>query len=292
MIRHAAVVGLAFVGLSFHPAFAQPTEWDQAWQFREQIGLAPTDLAALDIDAEDQEALAEAVRDYFADPEHSALALDEFLEARRELVSDVSRGRDPEQAFDRVSTKRAALIQALQSLASTLRDEMPVELRPYVVHAITNTGIDSPYRLLDLTIQQRTQILALQEQRDRVTNDARQSTRKARVNAAQSTFEAGVRASLTESQRTELAGFNANIAANLVDVWQVELADFPTEPVATGKLDFPALAKQFLASTKTLLANARTTLTRFATWLAAYESATSPTRSVATAAPDAPELGG
>ena len=65
------------------------------------------------------------------------------------------------------------MIRALGPLAETGRDMLPMELRGYVARAIANAGLDSPYRLVDLTAEQRGEITALQQQRDRVIKDAR-----------------------------------------------------------------------------------------------------------------------
>ena len=69
--------------------------------------------------------------------------------------------------------------------------------------------------LLDLLPAQREAILALQHERDRVLRDARQRVRPARLDAARAAFDSQVQAVLTRFQQTELAQFQANIAANL-----------------------------------------------------------------------------
>ena len=162
------------------PALGQPAEWDRAWWFREQVGLAPTDLAAMGVPANVQEPLITMVREHFAaHPNTHGVLIDELAEAAREVASTVSWGRNTRNGFDRLRAQRQIVLQMLRSLGEQARDLLPVAMRPYVVRAIVNTGLESPYRLLSLTPPQRVQIAALQEERDTVLHDARQRHRPA-----------------------------------------------------------------------------------------------------------------
>ena len=70
------------------PSFAQPTEWDRAWWFREQVGMAPTDLAALGLAPEAQEALITAVREHFAThAETDGVVIDRLTAAKRQVTA-------------------------------------------------------------------------------------------------------------------------------------------------------------------------------------------------------------
>ena len=281
------VVLTAIVGA----ALAQPTEWDRAWEFRDQIGLSPTDLAALGVEVEVQEELAEAVRDYFADAElpgggqaeASAIAsIDALTEANRVLTKTVSWGRNPRTAFDRLRTRRAAVIETLSSPTDTARGLLPEDLRPYVARAIANVGIDSPYRLLDLTAEQRSQIIALQERRDTITKDARQWHRTNHLASVREQFAEAVYDLLTAEQQDELDEFTENVEANLDDVWDVELADYPTEELAQAD---PRDGDQLLQYAWTHMQALAQRLGQLGAQIAAQPLA-------ATATPPHPELGG
>gem|GEM_PF-2723522 len=210
------------------PVFGEPSEWDRAWWFREQVGLAPTDLAAMGVPANVQEPLIIMVRGHFAaHPNTHGVLIDELAEVAREVASTVSWGRNPRNAFDHLRAQRQIVLQMLRSLGEQARDLLPVTMRPYVARAMVNTGLDSPYRLLDFTAPQRVQIAALQEQRDTVLHDARQRHRPARLDEARQRFIDEVHPLLTPTQQTELDRFNANIEANFQAVWEIELAGFP-----------------------------------------------------------------
>ena len=246
-----AVCMALLVMMLITPALAQPTEWDRAWWFREQVGLSPTDLAALDVEAEAHEALIEIVREHFAEhAETDGAVIDRLSAARRKAAGTISWGRDPGADFDHLRTERQAVILALGSLAEDAREMLPSGMRPYLVRAIANAGINSPYRLLNLTAEQRTQIIALQRQRDTVLLDARQRHRAARLDAARECFAEAVEDLLTEEQQTELAVLNANIAANLEDVWAIELADYPADEYAQADDKAAPLPKYVLAQAK------------------------------------------
>ena len=246
-----AVYVALFVMILITPALAQPTEWDRAWWFREQVGLSPTDLAALGVEAEAHEALIEAVREHFADhAETDGAAIDRLSAARRKAAGTISWGRDPGADFDRLRTERQAVIRALGSPAEDARDLLPEEMRPYVVRAVANAGIDSPYRLLNLTAEQRTQIMAMQRQRDTVLLDARQRHRPTRLDAARERFAEAVEELLTEEQQTELERFNENIEADLEDVWEIELAGYPDDEYAQADDKGAPLSKYVLAQAK------------------------------------------
>ena len=136
-------------------AVGQPSAFDRAWEFRDQIGLSPTDLAAIGVDAQAQDQLTTLIRDTLESAGPSPVdAIDGLTQAERALTEAISWGRDPREAFDRVRAARAVLIQALQPLTDAARDTLPEALRPYVARAVANAGIDSPYRLLDLTAEQ------------------------------------------------------------------------------------------------------------------------------------------
>ena len=121
----------------------------------------------MELEVEAHAALAAAVREHFAThAEDDGLLIDRLVEARRRLAGTVSWGRDARGDFDFVRAERPAVIQALRALADQLRDLLPLDMRPYVLRAIVNSGIDSPYRLLPPNCNQRQQIRALQEERD------------------------------------------------------------------------------------------------------------------------------
>jgi len=247
------------------PCLAQSTEWDRAWWFREQVGLSPTDLAALDVEAEAHEALIEAVREHFADhAETDGATIDGLSAARRKAAGTISWGRDPDADFDCLHTERQAVVLALGSPAEDARDLLPEEMRSYVVRAIANAGIDSPYRLLTLTAEQRTQIRTLQRQRDTVLFDARQRHRPNRQNAARERFAEAVEDLLTEEQQTELDEFNENIEADLEDVWAIELADYPDDEYAQVDDKDAPLPKYVLAQAKLIGRRLATILAKLA----------------------------
>ncbi|MCP4592279.1 MAG: hypothetical protein GY842_16220, partial [bacterium] len=153
---------------------AGPSEWDRAWWFREQVGLAPMDLAAMDIQARPHSQLIAAVRNHFDTNATDGQVIDALADAGRNLTKTLSWGRDSGEDFAHLRTERQNVLQALGGLTADTSNLLTVNLRMYVTRAVANVGIDSPYRLLSLTAAQRTKVLALQEQRDRVLYDARQ----------------------------------------------------------------------------------------------------------------------
>jgi hypothetical protein len=127
-----------------------------------------------------------------------------------------------------------------------------------VDRAIDNVGIDSPYRLLDLTDQQRAQMRVRQERRDRVLLDARNRLRKNYRARVQQRFEDSVYDLLTPDQQAELDQFLANIEVNIEDVWRVEIANLPIDdPYAAAWPKWTDWAKGILERS----------LRRRATWL-------------------------
>jgi len=119
-----------FVMILITPALAQSTEWDRAWWFREQVGLSPTDLAALGVEAEAHEALIEAVREHFAEhAETDGATIDGLSAARRKAAGTISWGRDPGADFDRLHTERQAVILALAPVSEGDVSLLPAE--PY-----------------------------------------------------------------------------------------------------------------------------------------------------------------
>jgi len=266
----SATVVTCYLSMS---AIAQPTAFDRAWEFRDQIGLSPADLAAMRVDAQTQDQLTTLIRDALesggtvSDAQQAAPspsdAIDGLTQAERALTEGVSWGRDPREAFDRVWAARAALIEALQPLSNAAREALPEQLRPYVARAVANAGIDSPYRLLDLTPEQRAKITSLQEQQARVTRDARQWHKLKHLAAVQDRFAKEVRGLLTAEQQAEVDRLNRNIEANLDAVWQVELASYPLAEVAevgVGAADptYADWAGQLLADPTMFLSRART----------------------------------
>ncbi len=276
------------------PCLAQHEEWDHAWRSREVVGLAPTDLAALNVAPATQRQLAVAYREHVASPEADTRPLVALADALRAVGGEASWGRDLGDAFDQAQSRRADLILAMQPIAEAALADAPPDgecLVPYLLRAVANAGIDCPYRLLDLTEEQRAQILTRQEQRDQVLRDARQWHRVRYLESVQAQFAGDVRGLLTEGQRIELADFEVNIDNNLVAVWAVELEDYPLEEEgAAGKLDLPRMAKQLLADAREALRQAKSVAGQLAPWLAAWEPKTPP--AVAKATPFGPDLGG
>ncbi len=288
------VIGMAMSAVVLGDARVQEPEWDAAWRVRGQLGLSPLDLAAMNVPPDKQRLLAAGFRAIAASPEFEGTLLEDLAEAQGEVGRAVSRGREAREAFSRVRSRRTELIEHMQPIAQAFlwtesRDDG--RLLQIVLRVSVNAGIDSPCRLLDLTDEQREQILARQEDRDRILRDARQWHRTNHLESVRARFRDDVRALLTERQLTELTELEANIEENLAAVWAIELEGYRTEDDrSAGKLDLPRMAKQLLADAREAVQELRAAAGRFSGWLSARQPESPPRVARATAL--GPDLGG
>ena len=223
-----------FIAITFslctHSVSAQLIEWDRAWALREQVGLAPMDIAAMNVPGAFHESLIAAVREHFGtEAETDGPLVDAVVEAERDVSMRISWGRDPADARRDLEDTRMMVIDVLAALIDDSQDRLPPNLQGYVDRAVANGGLDSPYRLLNLLPAQREALLALQHPRDRVLRDARQRVRPGRVEAAREAFGSQAQLVLTRAQQAELAQLQSNIAANLEAVLDREMADYPED---------------------------------------------------------------
>jgi hypothetical protein len=245
---------------------AQANDLEHALIFRDSVGLGAADVAATGVSPPLHADLLATVEDHLTGEGSSgAPIVNEVALADQEVMLALSSGRSADEPRDALVAARATLIESLEPLIAECQALLAAD-GGLVDRAIENAGLDSPYRLLELSDGQWQALLELQHKRDAVLLDARQWHRPGRLEAARQGFEAAARAVLTAEQQAELEHFQANIAANLEAVLDREAAWDSSTPepgesdtVHRGKA-LPEWAARLLAAAKRLTAEIRAAL--------------------------------
>lgn len=131
------------------------------------------------------------------------------------LINAITWGEDPTAARQAVEDARQAIVAGIVDLLPGLGDHVPPPLQALIDRVLANAMLDAELRPLDLTEEQRTAILAAQQERDNVTLDARNWYQTARNKEAEAAFETALQSILTPPQRNNLATFRQRLADRL-----------------------------------------------------------------------------
>ncbi|MEE8169472.1 MAG: hypothetical protein V3T70_02895, partial [Phycisphaerae bacterium] len=124
-----------------------------------------------------------------------------------------------------IATAEQGLSDAIDVLAGScsdavaaIRARLPAADQSVQARGENNRLLDARVSMLDLTAQQRSDLLDAQRDRDRVLNHHRLRKNPLAVQAALGTYEDALVRILSQAQYTECDGFETSRSANLADV--------------------------------------------------------------------------
>ncbi|MCZ6653631.1 MAG: hypothetical protein O7D91_11470 [Planctomycetota bacterium] len=141
--------------------------------------------------------------------------VENYDSAYADLTNAISWGEDPTAARQAVEDAGQAIVAGIVDLLPGLDDHVPPPFQALIERVLANAMLDPDLRALILTEDQRTAILAAQQERDNVTLDARNWYQTARNEEAEEAFETALQSILTPPQRNHLASFRQHLAARL-----------------------------------------------------------------------------
>jgi hypothetical protein len=194
--------------------FANPIgEADSAQAVREALGFGPEDvLPALAGDA-GHEQMIDLALDFAADHEEALAPLVEAeQQAMAELVHRLTWNQGAQDAYAQLHNARDALANQAASLLTDLDAEVPAAHAALVAQIVQNRHLDPDLRTINWTVSQREDILAGQQERDRITLNARYWYNQQAQDEARTAFEETLQTIATAPQQAALAAYRQVLA--------------------------------------------------------------------------------
>lgn len=207
-IATSATILLVAPFVRSQPAAEPVGDADSAQAGREALGFGPEDvLPALAGDV-GHEQMIDLALDFAANHEEALAPLVEAeQQAMAELVHRLTWNQDAQDAYAQLHNARDALASQAASLLTDLDAEVPPAQQELVARVVQNRHLDSDLRTINWTESQRQSIQAVQQERDRITLNARYWYNQQAQDEARSAFEEALQSIATTQQQGAMATF-------------------------------------------------------------------------------------
>lgn len=194
-----------------------------AVELRRALGYGPQDLTAMGVGESAQQQIVSAAATYYqSNQEALDPLLAELREARQDLRAAYETDSGIEAAEAVVTAARADVIEASESLATTLLGYLTSPQQTLQDSVVANADLDIHYRTIALSPQQVENLHDAQRERDRVLLHGTLRQNPAGCQSAWATFDAQANGILSLPQKAELADAKGAIAANAAAAQRVE----------------------------------------------------------------------
>jgi hypothetical protein len=208
-------------------AAGEPTVWGAAQEIRELLGLSMSDYIPALLDDQAYQQMAEAGIDFVEqDEQHWKDVVRTFRQERNNLgyrVNRFVRKKLDDPQYEVFEQARGVLVVAGGALRTALVALVPEEHAHLLPRLVANVGLDEDLRVLQLTGEQRTQIIAAQRERYLDLQRIRPPSTENLAEVMQ-TFENTLAEILTPEQLQERANIRQTIDSRTVAISQIEMA--------------------------------------------------------------------